>query len=212
MTEPDEMKLMLRNAREDIEEVDLVMRLRGASKELSAKRKKLEDKISTLSGFLSVLDTEKAEEVDLEALAREAEEAELKRQRSGGCGEITKMAVTILKNTISGLLTIYLYFMDLKSDYQVTKLYYDTGAMTFAAVSASLLVGQFVVIWSRVLPYLHVTYGADSTSTGSSSGWGCPSAASSSTSSCSSDHLDCSPSCPCRRRCASSSQRTPRRA
>ena len=31
------------------------------------------------------------------------------------------MAVKILKNTISGVLTIYLYFMDLISDYQVSE-------------------------------------------------------------------------------------------
>ena len=34
--------------------------------------------------------------------------------------ESGSVAVTILKNTISGVLTIYLYFMDLISDYQVS--------------------------------------------------------------------------------------------
>ena len=51
-------------------------------------------------------------------------------------------------------MTIYLYFMDLSSDYQVTMLYYNTGAKRFAFVSAALLVGQFAVVWMRVLPYL----------------------------------------------------------
>ena len=41
-------------------------------------------------------------------------------------------------------------------------LYYNTGALTFAAISACLLVGQFAVVWMRVLPYLDVTYGTDS--------------------------------------------------
>ena len=45
----------------------------------------------------------------------------------------------------------------------MTSLYYHTGAYRFAAVSASLLVGQFAVVWMRVLPYLSVTYGTDST-------------------------------------------------
>ena len=45
---------------------------------------------------------------------------------------------------------------------QVTELYYKTGALSFAAVSLCLLVGQFAVVWSRVLPYLYVTYGGDS--------------------------------------------------
>ena len=53
--------------------------------------------------------------------------------------------------------------MDLISDYQVTMLYYNTGAYSFALVSAALLVGQFAVVWSRVLPYLRMTYGDDST-------------------------------------------------
>ena len=169
MTDPDEMQLMLRNAREELEEVDLMFRLRGESiepqmkKELSTRRTKLEDQISTLSGFLSAMETEKAEEVDLEAAAKAAEEAEAAKKREGGCAETTKTAVTILKNTISGVLTIYLYFMDLISDYQVTMLYYNTEAYTFAAISAGLLVGQFFVVWLRVLPYLDVTYGTDST-------------------------------------------------
>jgi ribosomal protein L13E len=54
-------------------------------------------------------------------------------------------------------------FMDLISDYQVTMLYYNTKAYSFALVSAALLVGQFAVVWSRVLPYLRMTYGEDST-------------------------------------------------
>ena len=91
-----------------------------------------------------------------------AAEAEAQKARSGDCGEYTKLAVTILKNTISGVITIYLYFADLQSDFAVTKLYYDTGALRFAFVSACLLIGQFAVVWSRVLPYLYSTYGPTS--------------------------------------------------
>ena len=54
-------------------------------------------------------------------------------------------------------------FMDLISDYQVTMLYYNTGAISFAVVSAALLIGQFAVVWMRVLPYLRMTYGEEST-------------------------------------------------
>ena len=52
--------------------------------------------------------------------------------------------------------------MDVISDCQVTVLYYQTGALRFAFVSGGLLVGQFAVVWTRVLPYLHATYGEDS--------------------------------------------------
>ena len=42
-------------------------------------------------------------------------------------------------------------------------LFYNAEAYRFAFVSACLLVGQFTVVWVRVLPYLHDTYGATST-------------------------------------------------
>lgn len=165
----DAMQVMLRNAREGLEEVDIKLRLRGndeneqqIKEDLKARRKKYEDQVGTLTQFLSAMETEKAEEVDLEAAAREAEAAEAAAAKMGGCAETTKTAVTILKNTISGVLTIYLYFMDLISDYQVTMLYYNVGAMRFAAVSAGLLIGQFAVVWLRVLPYLYTTYGSSS--------------------------------------------------
>jgi hypothetical protein len=61
------------------------------------------------------------------------------------------------------VLTIYLYFMDLIADYQVTKLYWMAGAYRLSVVSGAVMVGQFVVVWLRVLPYLQVTYGTDST-------------------------------------------------
>ena len=125
MTDPDQMQVMLRNAREGIEEVDVWLRLRGeaidtATKaELQARRAPLEEQVTTLTGMLSAIESEKAEEVDLEAAAAAAAAAEAAKATEGNCGEYTKMAVTILKNTISGVLTIYLYFMDLISDYQV---------------------------------------------------------------------------------------------
>ena len=212
--------------REELEEIELGLRLRGdsiepgAKLEIKTRKTQLEEQCATLTGLLSAVETEKPEEVDLEAAAAAEAEAEAAKAREGGCSEMTKTAVTILKNTISGcvrargevsaciypsrgaaaeklqraaacvveqfratysrshparaigahcaprlhrVLTIYLYFMDLISDYQVTMLYYDTGAYRFAAVSLALLVGQFAVVWMRVLPYLQVTYGTEST-------------------------------------------------
>ena len=169
MSDPDTMQLMLGKAREELEEVDLMIRLRGDSvapdikKELDDRHQALTAQVSTLSEYLSAIETEKAEAVDLEAAAAAEAEAEAAKAREGGCAEVTKTLVTVLKNTISGVLTIYLYFMDLISDYQVTMLYYNTGAYRFAAVSACLLIGQFAVVWMRVLPYLQVTYGTEST-------------------------------------------------
>ena len=85
-----------------------MVRLRGegaephVKQELADKRKPLVEQIEKLSELLSSLESEKEEEVDLEAAAAEAAAAEAKKAREGGCGETTKMAVGILKNTISG--------------------------------------------------------------------------------------------------------------
>ena len=65
------------------------------------------------------METKQAEDVDLEAAAKKAAEAEGQKKKLGGCSDYTKLAVTILKNAIAGFMTIYLYFMDLISDYQV---------------------------------------------------------------------------------------------
>ena len=51
----------------------------------------------------------------------------------------------------------------LPHDYKVTMLFYTAEAWVFATISGCLLVGQFAVVWLRVLPYLYDTYGADST-------------------------------------------------
>ena len=114
MTDPDAMRLVLKTAREGVEEVDLILRLRGegiepkVKAELKAKRTKLDNQISTVNNFLSAMETVKEEQMDLEAAAAAAEEAEAAKKREGNCGEMTKMGVAILKNTISGVLTIYL--------------------------------------------------------------------------------------------------------
>ena len=171
--DPDAMRLMLRNAREELEEVMLMARLRGEEvdpafeaelESLRARQARLEERISTLNGFLAATETTKNEEtVDLETAARRAAEAENAKKKQGGCADVTKMGVNILKNAIAGFMTIYLYFMDLISDYQVTMLFYRANALRFATVSASLIIGQFAVVWLRVLPYVYVTYGANST-------------------------------------------------
>ena len=131
LTDPDAMRLMRRIAREELEGVELTVRLRGediepgARREFVSQRRKLEERIATLNGFLAAAESAKTEEeVDLAAAAAAAAEVEAKRKREGDCGEKTKLGVTILKNTISGVLTIYLYFADLTSDYQVTMRYY----------------------------------------------------------------------------------------
>jgi len=167
-TDPEEVQALLTKAREELEGVNLMIRLRGKEadpevvNELNGRRSKFEKQIATYNNFLAALKTQAAEAVDLEELARQEAEEEAKRAREGGCAETTKLGVKILKNAISGIITMWLYFMDLISDYQVTMLFYRAGAFRFAFVSACLLVGQFAVVWWRVLPYLYDTYGPSS--------------------------------------------------
>ena len=152
-------------------QVELVTRLHGdglapaLATELSERRTRLDARISTLNEFVSAMDSgnQPHETADLTAAAREAEQAELQRKRVGSFGDYVKLFTAVVKRFVSGVLTVYLYFMDLISDYSVTKLFYETHAWRFALVSAGLIIGQFVVIWLRVLPYLQVTYGSDST-------------------------------------------------
>ena len=166
-TDPEEMQAIVDRSTEELEGYDLLMRLRGdgESEEMAAMQKertRLENQINTYKGFLEAMEKKEEEAVDLEEMARLEAEAEAKKKRAGGCADTTKLVVSLIKKAINGVITIWLYFMDLISDYQVTMLFWNTGAHRFAAVSACLLVGQFVVIWSRCLPYLHMTYGEDS--------------------------------------------------
>lgn len=41
-------------------------------------------------------------------------------------------------------------------------LLWDAGAYFFSAISGTLLIAQFLVVYVRVLPYLQSTYGSDS--------------------------------------------------
>ena len=95
--------------------------------EMNQQRARLEKQISTYQGFLAALETEKAEAVDLEEMARLEAEAEAKKAREGGCTETVKLAVAVIKNAISGIITVWLYMMDLISDYQVWMLCHNAA-------------------------------------------------------------------------------------
>lgn len=152
---------------EETEYIDLLRRVKqdtppNVEAEMSAKRASCMETITAMESLMAALEQSKSDAIDLEAIAREAEEAERKKRTDGGCAEAVKNAVSIFKATVNGAITVWLYVADLATDIQVTLLFYNCGAMMFAAVSAFLLVAQFAVVWIRVLPYLHDTYGGSS--------------------------------------------------
>ena len=85
--------------------------------EFAERRARLDARISTLNEFVTAM--ESGSSADLRAAAREAEEAELQRKRVGSCGDYVKLATTVVRRTVSGVLTVYLYFIDLISDVKV---------------------------------------------------------------------------------------------
>ena len=103
--------------------------------ELAERRARLDARISTLNEFVSAMASGNG--ADLLAAAREAEEAELQRKRVGSCGDYVKLATTVVRRTVSGVLTVYLYFMDLISDVKVTLLLF----FAFKGCSADCMVG-----------------------------------------------------------------------
>ena len=91
--------------------------------------------------------------------------AAAKMGRSAATG-MTKMLkgplMQLLLRTVTGVMAISLYFADIISDVQVVQLLWSSDNYTWAWMSIFLLVLQFFVVWLRVIPYLHSTFGTES--------------------------------------------------
>lgn len=68
----------------------------------------------------------------------------------------------LVMRTITGVMAISLYFMDIISDVQVIQLLWGSQNWLWCWLSILLLVLQFLVVWLRVIPYLASTFGTDS--------------------------------------------------
>ena len=96
---------------------------------------------------------------DLDGGSQKAQAAE----RSSCMGQLMNSTFAkVFKRSANGLITVWLYFADVISDVEVMVLLYSAGLMSYAAIAFALLWLQFVFVWLRVLPYLHMTFG-DST-------------------------------------------------
>ena len=68
----------------------------------------------------------------------------------------------VLRSSTNGLVTIAVYFADVVSDVQVALLLMRAGAIGWSDAAFVLLLGQFVAVYLRVLPYFGATFGASS--------------------------------------------------
>ena len=70
--------------------------------------------------------------------------------------------VTVLKNSLTGFVSVFFFFADVVSDIAVIVLLYATENYEWALMAAAALAAQFFVMYMRCLPYLRSTFGADS--------------------------------------------------
>jgi Ca2+-binding EF-hand superfamily protein len=70
--------------------------------------------------------------------------------------------IKVLKNSMTGFVSVYLFYVDVLSDVQVVVLLWDTGNWLWCAAAAFFLVAQYMVVYTRVLPYMRNTFGASS--------------------------------------------------
>lgn len=181
MNDPDALQHKLCEVTEQFEVVDLRIRLRPTSdklwvkgadqasgkasalesadpivSELLQQRAQLEETRKTLEDLLATMGATSSAQHDTTPI-----KANMASQ-GAGCISLAKSIVGILKNALNGIITVWLYFVDMISDIQVALLLWDAGAFAFSIVAGALLVLQFLAVYIRVLPYLKSTYGADS--------------------------------------------------
>ena len=70
--------------------------------------------------------------------------------------------IQVFRRSLNGLVNVWLYFADLISDIEVTVLLFSSSQWALASIASVFLFLQFFVVWLRVLPYLHDTFGPES--------------------------------------------------
>ena len=83
--------------------------------------------------------------------------------RGGVISDIASSGImTVLKNSATGFISVFMFFADVASDLAVIALLYNTANFIWAAMATSALVAQYVVMYLRCLPYMRATFGAAS--------------------------------------------------
>lgn len=85
------------------------------------------------------------------------------RADEGICARIANSGIlTVLKNSMNGFISVYIFFLDVASDIAVIYLLWNTGNIAWAIEALFFLVAQYVVVYFRVLPYMRNTFGEKS--------------------------------------------------
>ena len=101
---------------------------------------------------------------DVDEKKQQEEPEETKEPSKGGLlSDIANSGVVVvLKNSMNGFISVFMFFADVLSDIAVVVLLWDTGNYAWAAEAVFFLIAQYVVVYFRVRPYFVNTFGADS--------------------------------------------------
>ena len=156
----DDVKRELMRSGDRVEELEIKLKVHTAAEsptsEALAKRLALhKERQKHLKEAYKLMVGEEEEKQSSEPVAVAAPKGLLADIGSSG-------AVTVLKNAATGFISVFMFFADVASDIAVIVLLWDTGNYLWAIEALVFVVGQFVVMYVRTLPYMHNTFGSNS--------------------------------------------------
>ena len=155
---PEKLAKELRRNTDHVEELEVKVKVYNTSKATSEQAIDARNRLKIL----------KARGDELRSILHggSSEKEETKKKISSGQTGLVNVVLgsalcQIMARSGNGLLVVGLYFADVYSDMKVIALLYTTGNYLWCAMSASILIVQFGVVYLRVLPYLRSTFGRD---------------------------------------------------
>ena len=149
------LKHELQRAVDLTEDLELQALLAGRQVGVAERHQEQQARVGALRQAL----THQAPELAISPELRKASVKWREDERSCGARCMQSSFVNAAKRSLNGLVVIWLYFADVISDIEVAALLYESGMLVYACIAGGLLVLQFLVVYLRVLPYLHATFG-----------------------------------------------------
>ena len=149
------LKHELQRAVDLTEDLELQALLAGRQVGVAERHQEQQARVGALRQAL----THQAPELAISPELRKASVKWREDERSCGARCMQSSFVSAAKRSLNGLVVIWLYFADVISDIEVAALLYESGMLVYACIAGGLLVLQFLVVYLRVLPYLHATFG-----------------------------------------------------